>query len=404
MIHSGMARDILVVLAWILALVWLRRSIEALRGIAGMVDLTELQDEELPPLPDSMRLHLTVVVPARDEGVVIESTLRSLLAQTKICLQIVAVDDRSTDGTAEKMDALIAEAARTPHLYEVLHIHELPQGWLGKPHALAQGVDKALADFLLFTDGDVLFEPDALHLALRTAIREQADHFILAPTLISASIGEAAIQANIQALGHFLARMWKIGDPEARDAFGVGGFTLVRKEALAAAGGMERLRMEVVEDVALGWLIKRELHRRSLMVLGPGLVRLHWIRGFFGIVRLLEKNAFAGMRYSVPIALAACLSLLVHAILPLAALANGTWGIAAAIVTYLGIAISMRANRKLNGLSSLLSLLFAPCVLVVVWAFWRSMVLTLIRGGVAWRGTLYPIAELRKHRVPFTMP
>ena len=399
----AVAHDAILVAAWLLALVWLLRALQAFFGIRTMLDLTDLDESVLPSLSEESSPHLSVIVPARNEAGSIEATLRSLLAQTGIRLQIVAVDDRSTDGTGETMDALIADSATTPHAYEVVHIRELPAGWLGKPHALAQGVDQAKAPWLLFTDADVLFAPSALQLAMRGAIRERADHFVLAPTLIADSLGEKSILATIQVLGHFIARLWKIGDPKARDAFGVGGFTLVRWEALAAIGGMERLRMEVVEDVALGWLIKREARRHSTMVLGPDLVQLRWLRGTFGIVRLMEKNAFAGLRFSVPMMTGVCLALLIDAFLPLAALARGPWGACAAMAMYAGIAIGIYANRKLNRLSPLLAVLFAPCVLVVVWTFLRSMLLTLGRGGVVWRGTLYPLAELRKGMVPFRM-
>lgn len=398
---SGIAHDTILVLAWLLALVWLRRSIEARSGIRTMIDLTEIDQDALQQLPDHQPPHLTVIVPARDEATSIEATLRSLFSQTGIRLQIVAVDDRSMDGTGEKMDALATEAASGPHAYQVLHIRELPSGWLGKPYALAKGIERADAPWLLFTDADVFFAPDTLHLALRTAIRENVDHFVLAPTLISETPGEAAVQAAIQLLAHFATRAWKIGDPKAKDAFGVGGFSMVRKEALTAIGGIDRLRMEVVEDVALGWLIKREWHGRSLMVLGPGLVRLRWLHGTFGIVRLLEKNGFAGFRYSIALTLTACLSLLLHALVPLVALAEGPWGIAAAALTYLGIAIGIYANRKLNQLSPVLALFFAPSVLIVAWAFLRSMFLTLFRGGVVWRGTRYPLDDLKKNMVHF---
>ena len=400
---SSAVHDTFLVAAWLLALAWLRRAVEALVGIPTMLDLTEIARSALPPLADQQSPHLTVVVPARDEGASIEATLRSLLAQTGIRLQIIAVDDRSTDGTGETMDKLRGEALSGPHVYEVLHVRALPEGWLGKPHALARGIDQAKAPWLLFTDGDILFAPDALHLALQVAIREKADHFMLAPTLIAESWGERAIQATIQVLGNFVARPWKIGDPNAKDAFGVGGFSLVSRAALAAIGGMERLRMEVVEDVGLGWLIKREAHRRSLMVLGPDLVRVRWLRGMFGIVKLLEKNAFAGMRFSVTMAVVVCIALLIDAFLPLAALGVGPWGVTAAVVMYAAVAIGIYANRRLNGLSSWLALAFAPAVLIMAWAFFRSMWLTLERGGVVWRGTLYPLKELKEGMASFRL-
>jgi glycosyltransferase involved in cell wall biosynthesis len=403
MIHPGIARDILLVLAWLLAFVWLRCSFAALRGMRGMVDLTRIDRSSLPQLLHDETPHATVIVPARDEADTIEATLRSLLAQTGIHLQIVAVDDRSTDGTSEIIDTLVHEANASPHQLQALHILDLPPGWLGKPHALAAGVQQARAPWLLFTDGDVLFAPEALHLAVRTAMREHADHFVLVPTLLSETLGAAAVQATCQVLAHFVTRGWKIADDKAKDAFGVGGFNLVRKDALIALGGIERLRMEVVEDVALGWLVKRELGRHSLIALGLGLVKLQWIRGMFGIVKLLEKNAFAGMRYNVGMALVAILSLTLHALVPFAAVNAGPWGIAAAALTYVGIFGSFVATRRLNGLSPRFAAEFAPCALIVAWAMLRSMLLTLARGGVVWRGTLYPLAELKKNMVRFRM-
>jgi glycosyltransferase involved in cell wall biosynthesis len=401
MIHSGAVSWVVIVLAWLLAFVWLRRMSDALRGVPAMLDLTEIDPKALPALSEGDAPHVSVIVPARDEADTIATTLRSLLAQTGVRLQIIAVDDRSIDGTSEKMDALAIEANNGRHQLKVVHIRELPSGWLGKPHALARGVDQSTAPWLLFTDGDVVFAPEAVHLSLQCAIRENVDHFVLAPTLVSDTLGAKATQATAQVLAHFITCAWKISDPNSKDAFGVGGFNLVRKDAVAALGGIERLHLEVVEDVALGSLIKRELGRRSYFALGLGLVRIHWIKGTFGIVRLLEKNAFAGTRFSVTMTLLSVLSLLLHALIPFAALTVGPWGIAAAVSMYVGVAMGFTANRKLNGLSPWFAALFAPCALVMAWAILRSMVLTLARGGVVWRGTLYPLAELKKGMIRF---
>jgi hypothetical protein len=164
---------------------------------------------------------------------------------------------------------------------------------------------------------------------------------------------------------------------------------------------MDRLRMEIVEDVSLGWLVKKELHRKSMMVLGPGLAKIAWMRGPFGIVGLLEKNAFAGFRYSIWTAVVASTLLGLQAVVPLLALAVGPCGVAACLVFYTSVALSFQANRKLNNVSPFLALLYAPSVLILAWAFLRSTFLTLRRGGVNWRGTLYPLAELKRAMIPW---
>jgi hypothetical protein len=254
---------------------------------------------------------------------------------------------------------------------------------------------------LLFTDGDVTFAPAALELALRAATKTGADHLVLVPTLTHEGMLAAGVQGSVQALGQWAARMWKVQDPEAKDFFGVGGFNLLRADAVQAFGGMERLRMEIVEDVSLGWLVKKELGRKSMMVLGPSLVTIPWIQGPLGIVRLLEKNAFAGFRYRVDVAVFASGALILQAIVPLLALAAGPWGVAACLTFYCSIALSFLANRKLNHISPVLSILYAPSAMILAWAFLRSMISTIKRGGVAWRGTLYPLAELKRAMIPW---
>jgi len=388
------ANVVLLVCAWLLAAGWLRRGIEALHGMARVPDLTRVRLDELPEITVGDGPDLTVVLAACNEELAIEKTLRTLLAQSGLRIEIIAVDDRSTDRTGERMDQVALEDDRL----KVIHNRALPQGWLGKPHALHLAIQQAHAPWLLLTDGDVRFQPEALERALRMALRAQADHLVLMPTMDRRNWAEAAMQATMQALLLHALRLWKVPDPKSRDFFGVGGFTMVRREKLVELGGMERLRMEIVEDVAIGYLVKHS-GGRSVMAIGRGLVEINWIEGFFGIVKNLEKNAFAGLRYRVVLALVASLGIASHALIPLDAFRHGPWGVAAGIVTYLGIALAFQSNRRVHGVSPLLALFFAPCALVEAWAFFRSTMLTLLRGGVVWRGTFYSLTELRRNAI-----
>jgi glycosyltransferase involved in cell wall biosynthesis len=339
---------------------------------------------------------LTVLVPACNEEEAIEATLRSLLASTGLRLQIIAVDDRSTDLTGERMDAMAAEAANNGlHTLEVIHVTELPEGWLGKPHAMKVAVDRATARWLLMTDGDVTFAQDALERALRVAMSKGADHLVVLPTLIRQGFAEAGMEATLEALAAWSVRMWKVEDPKARDFFGVGGCSLVRREVLDAVGGMDRLRMEVAEDVGLGWLVKRAGYR-SAITFGLGLVRIRWIQGYFGVVNNFEKNGFAGLRFNLGVLVLACLGFLVTAIVPVAAIFAGRWGLVGGLLNYAGIALAIQANRRITGISPWAAVLFGPSEVVFAWAMVRSAVLTIVRGGVVWRGTLYPLKELKQ--------
>ncbi len=394
-------RITLIIVAWLMAMSWLYRSVTALRGMASVLDLTELDQHKFPALAARLGPDVTVIIPARDEQDSIQQTLESLLRSEGVSTQIVAIDDRSEDRTGEIMDAVAAKSPQDANTLEVIHNRDLPPGWLGKPHALALGVARARAPWLLFTDGDVIFAPQALQLALRAATKTGADHFVLMPTLTHEGLMAAGVQGSIQVLGQWAARMWKVDDPKAKDFFGVGGFNLLRADAVEAFGSIERLRMEIVEDISLGWLVNKELRRKSMMVLGPGLARIAWMRGPFGIVSLLEKNAFAGFRYSIATAVLATVMLVLQAMVPLLALAAGPWGVAACCITYLSIATSFYANRKLNGVSPLLAILYAPSALILAWSFVRSTILTLKRGGVIWRGTVYPLADLKRAMIPW---
>ena len=224
MIPTDVLRPALIVLAWLMALSWFQRSVMALRGMASVLDLTATDECQLPPLPERNVPDVTVIVPARDEQDSIEATLESLLRSEAVRAQIVAIDDRSDDRTGEVMDAVASRHRNDSNTLEVIHNRELPEGWLGKPHALALGVARARAPWLLFTDGDVTFAPQALELALRAATKAGANHFVLVPTLTHEGVLAAGVQGSIQALGQWAARMWKVQDPNAKDFFGVGGF------------------------------------------------------------------------------------------------------------------------------------------------------------------------------------
>jgi glycosyltransferase involved in cell wall biosynthesis len=397
MTSAHLAGHVITVLSSMLALGWLWQAVAALRGVPTLPDLTRA-GVAWPDAAESAAPDVTVVVPACNEQESIQATLRSLLASTGVRLQIVAVNDRSTDRTGELMDAVAAEALACagPHTLEVIHICELPPGWLGKAHALAMAAAHATAPWLLFTDGDVTFNPRLIALALGYARAERADHVVLILTMQLKNTAEAAVVAAFQALAAWNTRLWKVADPKARDFFGTGGFNLVRREIYERLGGFAEMRMEVVEDLRLGWKIKRAGYAQRI-VLGPGLARIRWINGALSFVGLVEKNGYAGLRYRAGISLLAFLGFAVQIVLPLAAMACGGWAALAGLLTYALIAVAYAANRSVTQVSPWVAVFFAPATAILLFAFARSMFLTIWRNGVVWRGTLYPLDELRRH-------
>jgi hypothetical protein len=130
-------------------------------------------------------------------------------------------------------------------------------------------------------------------------------------------------------------------------------------------------------------------------------VRIRWIRGASGIVANVEKNGFAAFRYRLGFASASLLGVAVQVVLPLAAIGSGGWALPAGLLTYASIALVFYANRRLNGVSPAMAVLFAPSAAIAGYGFLRSVVLTLSRNGVTWRGTHYPLSDLRRNALPW---
>jgi len=391
-----------IALSWIVALFWTQRVLSVARNLPRVTNL-----HNPPPVaagsergaPNAERPALTVIVPARNEAAALETTLRSLLAQT-IPLEIIAVDDRSTDSTGAIMDRIAAERHPPGRYLTVIHVDELPPGWLGKPHAMALAARQAATPWLLFTDGDILFREDTLARALRYA-QTSADHLVLLPTLILKTRGETMMAAVFQSLTLIAWRPWRIADPKARrESIGMGAFNLVRRDVYHTVGGFEAAPFEVLEDLRLGHAIKRSGYRQRF-VLGRGLIQLHWAPGAFGMVRNLTKNIFATFRFRLSLLFGAWFGLSLLCLGPLAAM-FGWWPIrSAGIVSVLMIAtLYALASRYYTPIRPAYVLTFPVAVALVLYAMLRSTLVTLFRQGVVWRGTFYPLRELRRHAGP----
>jgi cellulose synthase/poly-beta-1,6-N-acetylglucosamine synthase-like glycosyltransferase len=386
------SKPAIVAIAWLVALTWIWKVIAAARGLPGIPNLLLPQHDVSPQGAPS----LTVIVPARDEAADIAATLHSLLQQDYPNLQIIAVNDRSTDRTGEIITTL---AAQYPNKLRALHITELPEGWLGKTHAMALAARQAPTDYLLFTDADVLFRPDAIRRALAYAVAAQADHLVTLPTTIIKRWDEAALLSFFQLFGLWAARTWRVSDPKAtRDALGIGAFNLLRRSAYLHIGGFESLRMEIVEDIGLGRRIKRTgLAQR--VAFGRGLVSVHWAAGLKGLVNVWTKNIFSAFRFYVWLALLWCLWVIIFWAAPAAGLFYAPTRIPA-ILTLAAVAYGYHLMGRHSGLSTWNAVFFPFSALVFVFTLLRSMLITLKQGGVRWRGTFYSLTELRKNAAP----
>jgi glycosyltransferase involved in cell wall biosynthesis len=380
------------IIAWLVALSWLWKVADAALGLPRIPNLL-LPEHNIAPAGSPS---ITVILPARNEAADIAATLHSLLAQDYPNLQIIAVDDRSTDQTGAIIDTIATEH---PDKLRALHVSELPPDWLGKTHAMALAARHAPTDYLLFTDADVLFRSDAIRRSLAHAVATRADHLVTIPTTLIHRWDEAAILGFFQIFALWGARLWRVADPKAkRDSLGIGAFNLLSRSAYIQTGGFESLRMEIIEDLALARRIKHAgLVQR--VALGRGLVSLHWASGIEGLVSVMTKNLFSAFRFSIWLALLGCLWLLVFCVAPVA----GLFFTPTRIPTMLTIAAVVWAYRLMSrhsGISTGYALFFPFGALVFVFTLLRSMLLTLKRGGVIWRGTFYPLTVLRKNAAP----
>jgi GT2 family glycosyltransferase len=379
-------------IAWTVAVTWLWKAIAAASGLPRVPNLLLAQHNISPAGSPSV----TVIVPARDEAADVAATLESLLQQDYPNLHIIAINDRSTDRTGEIITAL---AAQHPAKLRALHVTELPEGWLGKTHAMALAARQAPTDYLLFTDADVLFRPDAIRRSLAHAVASQADHLVTIPTTTIKRWDEAALLSFFQIFGIWAARPWRVADPKARnDALGIGAFNLLRRSAYLHIGGFESLRMEIVEDIGLARRIKRAgLAQR--VAFGRGLVSVHWAPGINGLVNVMTKNIFSAFGFYVPLLLLGCIWLFAFCVAPTAGVFFAPTRLPA-ILTLAAVAWIYRLMGRISGLSAWNYLFFPFSALTFAFTLLRSMAITLKQGGVRWRGTFYSLAELRKNAAP----
>ena len=384
--------------AWLIALAWLWKAITAARGLPRIPNLLDPQYNQSPAHTPA----ITVIVPARNESSDIATTLESLLNQDYPNLQITAVNDRSTDTTGEIINSL---AAQYPAKLHALHIKDLPAGWLGKTHAMAFAARQAIVidqpDYLLFTDADVIFAPEAIRRSLAQAVATQADHFVTFPTPLIKTPGEGALLGYLQVMGLWATRPWRASDPKSiRDSIGIGAFNLLRTSAYQKLGGFDSLRMEILEDLTLARRVKLAGLRQRVAI-APGMVALHWAAGVLGVVNVMTKNLFAVFRFRTPLVLFSCLWLTLFCLGPIACLAFSETR-PPAVLTIAAVAVLYARSSRHSRISTWYALLFPVGAVLFIYCILRSALTTLKAGGVTWRGTFYSLAELRKNRTLLT--
>ena len=377
---------------WLSLLAFLGSAATLIEIARGLRKLRHLNDSA--PAPRENCPDISIVLAALDEADTIEPALRSVLALDYARLEIIAVNDRSTDATGEILERLALEQPKL----RVLHVRELPAGWLGKNHALFQGAQLAGGDYLLFTDADVVFQPSVIARAAAHCELNRLDHLAVFP---SVPVTEPLLAMLLLMFkGALLSRYkpWK-APHSPRHFLGIGAFNMVRASVYRKAGGHGAIPLAVLDDIVLGRLMKQHGGRQEILN-GSGAIAVEWYRSTRQLIRGVRKNAFASLDYSMAKLLGATALLLLVRFWPwigLLATDGAAWwlnlaAILAALAFYLDLLRDTGWSRW--------CLAFMPVSsLVAIYALWNGSLSALLGGGIEWRGTRYSLDELRRaHR------
>jgi glycosyltransferase involved in cell wall biosynthesis len=351
----------------------------------------------LPALGEPLTLpRVSVVVAARDEGSTIGRAVGSLLAQDYPDLEVIVVDDRSSDTTAQVLRELAGQDRRLA----VLRVDDLPAGWLGKNHALWRGADRANGEWLLFTDADVVFAPGALRQAVAYATVETLDHLTLAPHLVARGL---ALRAFVAFFGYAFIALWGAylaNDPKSKRGVGIGAFNLVRRSAYERIGTMRALSLRPDDDIRLGRRL-RGFGFRQRVLNGNRLLSVEWYPSLSAAIKGLEKSMYSSMEYRVVDAVEVLIYLGATMVWPFVGvlLLGGIDRVLLAVVVACLLAALIETYRqsmslRLTPSALAIALLLPFSATCFAWAIVRSVYLAETR-GVRWRGTTYPLSLLR---------
>jgi hypothetical protein len=381
------------ILFWVAAATFLLTILAALDLIVGNRSVAALRDVSPDPGPDPLRV--SIIVAARNEQRNIREALQSLLQLSYPDYELIVVDDRSEDETGRILDDVAGRYGRL----KVIHVDLLPPGWLGKNYALWVGSRVAGGELLLFTDADIVMEPTVVTRAVAYHAQNRLDHLAATPSMRIQTTFLGMFGTSFIIFFSLFSRPWKARDPQSRCHIGIGAFNLVRAAAYRQVGGHETIRLRPDDDIKLGKIIKRAGFRQDVAY-APEFLAVEWYASLHEVIKGLEKNAFSGADYNIPLVLAGALLLMLCGIWPFAAifLAGGViQGIylATAALIMLMVADSARFHHSRPWHAVGYPLMSALFVFILL----RTMLLNLWQGGIYWRGTFYSLEELKANRV-----
>lgn len=372
------------------------------RGLPGLLQITQLRKSSQSELPEGYREwpRVSIIVAACNEERSIDEAIRSLLTIHYPSYELIAINDRSTDHTGQILDAIHREFPNV----QVQHIKKLPEGWLGKNHALYQGAKAAQGEWLLFTDADVVFDPRALSIAMRHVLFNQYDHLALAPRMISSRFWLRGLIFLFMFNLMLFFRPQNAKNPRSDAHMGVGAFNLIRREVYEAIGTHKAIRMRPDDDLKLGERVKRAGFKQDFGV-AEEILRVEWYSSIMEMMRGLEKNTMAPFDYRISQLLFGLIPLSVLYLLPyIGPFVTQGWVRVVYWIMFSCCLLYFCLHDRFSLRSVVYYLLFPILVPLFIYALGRAAILTWKRGGIVWRGTLYPLDVLREKQTPPRKP
>lgn len=353
------------------------------------------------PVPERLSWpKISLIIPACNEESTIGPALQSLLDHTYPNLELIVINDRSSDRTGTIIAELCANKSTDKLKTRVVNVTSLPDGWIGKVHAQYQGLQHATGEWILFSDADVHFGRDTLKKAVAYCEKNQVEFLTLIPYIIAQGFCIQLCITQFLSSGSLAIDLLKIRDKKRKEAIGCGAFNLVKSSAYKKSRGLEWLKMEVIDDGGFGFMMK-DAGAMCDLVSGLNEVKIEWYPTVGSYIRGLEKNAFSIFQYNIYI-LSLFTFLIGHWLLGLYIipfLHPHFWSL---IFLSLSFLIYQFANykmmKKCSSFPTFIVLFLPLAKLFSVIALWRGAILCLYRGGIYWRQTFYKIHDLKKHQ------
>ncbi|MCK5685813.1 glycosyltransferase family 2 protein [bacterium] len=363
-------------------------SVLLIRGCNQLKSLKEYSSDIDKDFPS-----VSVIIPALNEEDTIRPALESVLNLEYPNLEIIVINDRSTDRTGKILDSMVIEYPKL----KVYHKADLPSGWLGKNHALQFGAEKSKGDYLLFTDADVIMEKKSLIRAMNCIKTGVLDHLavIFDPVPQGALLNSVILQVMSALM--LIIRPWKADSDDGNGFVGVGAYNLVKKSVYMEIGMHEKIAMYPADDLMLGKMIKRNGFKQVGLISG-GNISVKWYGTVSEIIKGTEKNIFSVVNFNVLLFLLLISVSFIVNIMPLWIVIffpiTFTYPFLMVIILRILLVAYLARPGVLNSWNALL---VPVSDYILLYMIINSTIKTIKNKGITWRGTFYSIKELRSN-------